>query len=86
MLVSFGCWDDGFGGFVFLAVMPEGLEEDGVDLFGVDGFGLVAYGFDHGADAEVFDGSQDAFAATDDEVESGFGVGVMREAYLVELT
>lgn len=68
-----------------MAVTPVGLEKDGVDLFGVDGFGLVPYGFDHGADAEVFDGSQDAFAAADDEVDGGFGVSVMREANVVEL-
>jgi hypothetical protein len=58
-------WDqDGFGRFVCLVVTPVGLEEDGVDLGEAYSFGAVADGFDHGADAEVFDGAQGAFSAT----------------------
>jgi hypothetical protein len=34
---------------------PVWLEEDGVDLGNVDGFGASSDGFDHGADAEIFD-------------------------------
>ena len=40
-----------------MTVTPARFEEDSVDLFGVDGFGLVAYGFDHEANAEVLDGA-----------------------------
>ena len=54
-------------------------------MFGVDDFGLLAYGFDHGADAEVFYGAEGAFAAPYDEVLAGFGDGVVGQAYLVEL-
>ena len=40
---------------------PVGLEEDGVNLGKVDGFGAISDGFDHGADAEIFDGTEGAF-------------------------
>lgn len=53
--------EDGLGGLGGLVVTPVGLEEDGVDLFEVDGFGAVSDGFDHAADAEVFDGSEGSF-------------------------
>ena len=57
---------------------PVGLEEDVVDLLEVDGFGAVADGFDHGANAEVFDGPEGAFGAAGDEVGGGFGEGIVR--------
>ena len=65
---------------------PVGLHEDGVDLGEIDGFGLGADGFDEGAEAEVFDGTQGAFGAANDEVESFFGEGGMRKADTVELS
>lgn len=40
---------------------PVGLQEDGVDLLEVDGFGAVTNGFNHGTNAEVFDGPEGAF-------------------------
>lgn len=64
---------------------PVGLEEDGVDLGEIDGFGAVSDGFDHGANAEVFDGSQGAFGAACDEVGGGIGEGGVREADAFEL-
>lgn len=79
-------WDEnGFAGFVALVVTPVGLEEDGVDLGEVDGFGAVADGFDHGADAEVFDGSEGSFCASCDEVGGGVGEGAVWEANAFEL-
>jgi hypothetical protein len=79
-------WDkDGFGGFVALVMTPVGLEEDGVDLLEVDGFGAVPDGFDHAANAEVFDGSEGAFGASCDEVGGGFGEGGVRETDAFEL-
>ena len=54
---------------------PVGLEEDGVNLGKVDGFGAISDGFDHGADAEIFDGTEGAFSATCDEVGRGFCEG-----------
>ena len=80
-----GAHHDGFGGFVLLVMTPVRLKEDGVDLGGIDGFGAVANGFDQGTDAEVFDGSEGAFAAACDEVEGGFGEGAVRQTDLVEL-
>lgn len=77
--------EDGFGGFEVLMMTPVGLHEDGVDLGKVDGFGLVADGFYEGADAEVFDGAEDAFGGTHNEVEGRFGEGVVRQADAVEL-
>ena len=77
--------EDGFGRFVALVMPPVGLEEDGVDLFEVDGFGAVSDGFDHGADAEVFDGAEGSFGAACDEVGGGFGEGGVWESDAVEL-
>lgn len=76
---------NGFGGFVTLVMPPVRLVEDGVDLFEVDGFGAVSDGFDHGADAEVFDGAEGFFGAACDEVGGGFGEGGMWKANAVEL-
>ena len=70
---------------MLLVVPPVGLEQNGVDLFEVDGLGAVAHGFDERADAEVFDGAQGAFRAADDEVDGGFGEGVVGQADAVEL-
>jgi YD repeat-containing protein len=50
--------DQGLLGFVVVIVPPVGLHEHGVGLFETDALGLVANGFDQGADAEVFDGTQ----------------------------
>ena len=72
-------------GFVALVVTPVGLEEDGVDLREINGFGAVPDGFDHGANAEVFDGSEGAFGAACDEVGGGFGEGCVGEADAFEL-
>lgn len=77
--------EDGFGGFEVLVVSPVGLHEDGVNLREIDGFGLIADGFDEGSHAEVFDGAEDAFGGSNDEVEGGFSEGVMRETDAVEL-
>lgn len=79
-------WDeDWLGGFVGLVMTPVGLEEDGVDLGEVDGFGAISDGFDHGADAEVFDGTEGAFGTACDEVGGGFGEGGVRESDAFEL-
>jgi hypothetical protein len=77
--------EDGWLGFVLRVVTPVGLEEDGVDLFEIDGLGAVADGFDEGADAEVFDGSEGAFGGADDEVQRRLGEGVVGKADVVEL-
>lgn len=58
--------EEGRLGFVLGVVTPVGLEEDGVDLFEIDGLGAVADGFDEGADAEVFDGSERTFGGADE--------------------
>ena len=68
-----------------MGVTPVGLEKDFVDLGGVDGFGLIPDRFDHGTDAEVFGGSENAFTGAVDEVEGRFGEGGMRESDEVEL-
>lgn len=83
----FGPWDDegGFDGLAVGIVTPVGLHEDGVDLAEADGFDLVANGFDEGSEAEVFDGSQGAFGAASNEVESFFGEGGVWESDAVEL-
>jgi len=77
--------EDWLGGFVALVVTPVGLEQDGVDLGEVDGFGAVADGFDHGADAEVFDGAQGAFGTSCDEVGGGLGEGGVWKANAFKL-
>ena len=64
---------------------PVGLEEDGVDLGEVDGFGAVADCFDHGPNAEVFDGSEGAFGGSCDEVGGGLREGAVGEADAFEL-
>ena len=74
---------DGLGGFVLLVVPPVGLEQDCVDLLETDGFGAVSHGFDHGADTEVFDGSEGAFRASDDELEGFICEGAVRQANAV---
>jgi len=51
----------------------------------IDCFLLAAYGFDHTADAEVFGTAQVAFADFVDEVDGGFGEGVVGKAAAVEL-
>jgi len=66
-------------------VTPVRLDEDGVNLLKVDGFGAISDGFDHGADAEVFDGSEGAFGTAGDEVGGGFGEGAVRETNTFEL-
>ncbi len=70
--------EDGWLRFVLGVVTPVGLEEHCIDLLEVDGLGAVADGFDEGADAKVFDGSERAFGGTDDEVEGRLGEGVVR--------
>ena len=64
---------------------PVGLEEDGVNLGKVDGFGAISDGFDHGADAEIFDGTEGAFSATCDEVGRGFCEGCVWKSNAFEL-
>ena len=65
---------------------PVGLEEDGVDLGKVDGFGALSHGFNKGADAEVFGGSEGSFGSAGDETEGFFGEGAVRQACSVELS
>jgi len=77
--------DEGLLRFFTGVVPPVGLHEHGVDLLEIDGLGLVAYGFDHGSDAQVAHGSQDAFGGADDEVQGVFGDGAVRQATAVEL-
>lgn len=62
-----------------------GLHEDGVDLLAADGFGLVADGFNEGSDAEVADGSKDAFRDADDQGDGFVAEGAVGEAGFVEL-
>lgn len=52
-----------------MIMTPVGLEEDGVDLGEVDGFGAVSHGFNQGADAEVFGGSECSFGTAGDEAK-----------------
>ena len=61
--------------FVPGVVSPVRLHEDGVDLAQIDGFGLIPDGFDESSDAEIFDGSKDAFGGFDNEVEGVLGKG-----------
>jgi len=77
--------DEGLLRFFTGVVPPVGLHEHGVDLLEIDGLGLVAHGFDHGSDAQVAHGSQDAFGEADDEVQGVFGDGAVRQATAVEL-
>ena len=76
---------DGLGGFIAGVVPPVGLHEDGVDLFEIDGFGAATNGFNEGADAEVFNGTQGAFGNTEDEGGGILGEGAVRESGAVEL-
>ena len=62
-----------------------GLHEDGVDLFEIDGSGVKSDGFDEGADAEVFNGTQGAFGNTEDQGGGILGEGAVRESGAVEL-
>ena len=77
--------DDGFFAFEHVALPPVGLVEDLIDVLDVDGFGLCPDGFEHASEAEVFGGAEVAVADLFDEVESGLGKGVVREAGAVEL-
>ena len=74
---------DGLGGFVAGVVPPVGLHEDGVDSFEIDGFGVISDGFNEGADAEVFNGTQGAFGDAEDEGGGILGEGVARESSAV---
>lgn len=64
---------------------PVGLNENAVDLFDIDGACLVADGFEEGCNTEVAGAAQTAFGRTHDEVECGFGEGVVTESTFVEL-
>lgn len=77
--------DEGLFAFEDVALSPVGLVEDAVEVFNVDGFGLGADGFEHASEAEIFGGAEVAVAGFVDEVEGGFGEGVMGEAGAVEL-
>ena len=69
---------DGLGGFVLLIVSPVGLQKDCIDLLEIDGFGAVPHGFYHGADTKVFNGSEGAFGAAENEIGCFFGEGSVK--------
>ena len=71
--------------FVVTVVTPVGLHEHGIDLFGINDFALVANGFDHRSDTEIFDTAQHAFAAASHEVHCRFGEGGVCQSNLVKL-
>jgi hypothetical protein len=61
-----------------------GLHEDAVDDVDIDGALGGADGFDEAADAEVAGLAEDAVGGTDDEVDGGWGEGVVAEPGVVE--
>ena len=54
-------------------------------MFDVDGFGLSTDGFEHASEAKVFGGAEVAMTNFVDEVEGGFGEGVVWKTGAVEL-
>jgi hypothetical protein len=60
------------------------LHEDAVDDVDIDGALGGADGFDEAADAEVAGLAEDAVGGTDDEVDGGWGEGVVAESGVVE--
>jgi len=76
--------DERFDAFELVTVPPVRLVEHGVDLLDVNGSGLSSNGFDHAADTEVFCGSEVACVTFVDEVDGGFGEGIVGEFRFVE--
>lgn len=72
-------------GLILGVVPPVRLHEHGIDLLEVDDFGLVANGFYHGSDTEVFDRSQRALGKSENEIDRLVSERLVREASEVKL-